>query len=67
MNRTNAGANINTIQLLIDILIMALALALDMAICGGDLSPESLGKYVLLFGVFTLIFILSNKGNICIM
>ncbi len=61
MNRTNAGANINTIQLLIDILIMALALALDMAICGGDLTPESLGKYVLLFGVFTLIFILSNK------
>ncbi|MGN0403522.1 MAG: sugar transferase [Acetatifactor sp.] len=61
MNRTNAGANINTIQLLIDILIMALALALDLAVCGRNLAPECLGKYVLLFGVFTLIYILSNK------
>lgn len=61
MNRTNAGANTNTLQILLDILIMICAFGLTWLFCGRSLSREELTGFAILVGMFTLIFLLSNK------
>lgn len=61
MNRTNSGANTNTIQILIDALILAAAFGLDCLFFRSRLTAELLGSLLILTGIFILIFILSNK------
>lgn len=61
MNRSNAGANTNILQIVLDVIIMAFAYLIDVVCFGSGLETETLQGYTILCGVFTLIFILSNK------
>lgn len=61
LNRTNTGANTNTIQILLDILILLCALGLDIWLFGLSLNAEELLGFTILIGVFMLIYLLSNK------
>ena len=61
MNRSNAGANTNILQIVLDVIIMAFAYLIDVVCFGSSLETETLLEYTILCGVFTLIFILSNK------
>lgn len=61
MNRTNSGANTNTIQILLDILILICAYGLDILAFGRQLPSETILGFSILVGLFILIFILSNK------
>lgn len=61
MNRTNSGANTNTIQILIDILLLVVAFCLDYVFLGRNLDSDALLGFTILIGIFILIFILSNK------
>ncbi len=61
MNRTNAGANTNTLQILLDVLILAVAYGVDMLFFGKYIQQEQHILFFVLFAVFTLIYVLSNK------
>lgn len=61
LNRTNAGANTNTVQILLDILLLVLALGLDILLFGLKLNTDELVGFILLIGVFVVIYMLSNK------
>lgn len=61
MNRTNSGANTNTIQILLDILMLVCAYGIDCLVFGNRLEPEVQLGYFVLTIVFILIFVLSNK------
>ncbi len=61
MNRTNAGANTNTLQILLDVLVLALSYILDIIFFGSQIQREHQIYFLILFAVFTLIYILSNK------
>ena len=61
MNRSNTGANTNTLQILLDILIMAIAYALDVLVFGRELLQNQHIFFFVLFSVFTLIYVLANK------
>ena len=61
MNRTNTGSNTNTMQMLLDTLVLLCALGLDVLICYRNMSREDLLGFSILIGVFILVYILSNK------
>ncbi len=61
MNRTNTGANTNTVQILLDILILLFALGINFFCFGLQLNTDELIGFVILICVFILIYILSNK------
>ena len=61
MNRSNSGANTNTVQILLDIFILLLAFVIDVFWFGMYQDTSTLLGFFLLVGVFILIFILSNK------
>lgn len=61
MNRSNSGANTNTVQILLDIFILLLAFGIDVFLFGMYEDTSTLLGFFLLVGVFILIFILSNK------
>ncbi len=61
MNRTNAGANTDTEQILLDIFILIGAFGLDVLFFGHLLSDQMLLSMMVLTFVFVLIFVLSNK------
>lgn len=61
MNRTNTGANTNTVQILLDILILFCALGVNVLLFGSKLSSEELVGFSVLICVFILIYILANK------
>ena len=61
MNRSNTGANTNTLQILLDLLVMAIAYALDVLVFGRELLQNQHIFFLVLFGVFTLIYVLANK------
>ncbi len=61
MNRSNAGANTNILQIVLDVIIMVVAYLIDLLCFGSNLEADTLMGYTILCGVFALIFILSNK------
>lgn len=61
MNRSNAGANTNTVQIIIDVLLVLAAFAITVAFFGDTVGQNTLGKLAVLAGVFVLIYVLSNK------
>lgn len=61
MNRTNTGANTNTLQMLFDALTIFLALGLDVLLYGRYLLADELLGYSILGAVFCLVYVLSNK------
>ena len=61
MNRTNSGANTDTEQILLDILLLICSFGIDKLIFGWDINGKTLLSLVVLTAVFILIYILSNK------
>lgn len=61
MNKSNAGANTNVLQITLDVIIMVVAYLIDLVCFGNSLEEGTLLGYTILCGVFALIFILSNK------
>ncbi len=61
MNRTNSGANTNTMQMLLDIFILVLALGVDTLLYHNRLTPDERLGFIILIGVFVLIYLFSNK------
>ncbi len=61
MNKSNASANTNVLQIALDIVIMVAAYLIDLVCFGNSLEEGTLLGYTILCGVFVLIFILSNK------
>lgn len=61
MNRTNAGANTNTLQILLDTLVLIGAFGLDILFFGGELSTDEVVGFSILIGIFILIFLLACK------
>ena len=61
MNKSNAGANTNVLQITLDLIIMVVAYLIDLVCFGNSLEEGTLLGYTILCGVFALIFILSNK------
>ena len=61
MNKSNSGANTNTLQMIMDIVMLAVAYAIDVLVLGGSVDKEFQIGFLVLFSVFTLIYILSNK------
>ncbi len=61
MNRSNVGANTNTIQILLDALVLVIAFALNTLLFGGDLAQADFYGVAILAAIFILIFLLSNK------
>lgn len=61
MNRTNSGANMNSIQLLVDALILIISCGIDFCVFGLFAKPEQELMFVILFGVFAMVMMLSNK------
>ena len=61
MNRTNSGANTNTLQILMDIILLVCAFVIDVLVFGKSVGNDSLYQYGILAAVFILIYVLSNK------
>lgn len=61
MNRTNMGANTNTWQIMLDVLVLVCAFGIDILVCGSKLNTEDVMGVVVLVGIFILIYVLSNK------
>lgn len=61
MNRTNTGANTNTLQLMLDVLTLVCAYAISFLFAGRGLAVENIVAMTALAGIFILIFMLSNK------
>ena len=61
MNRTNAGANTDTVQILLDVLFPAIAFGIAFLVYGGELDLRCRLGLAVLAVVFILIFVLSNK------
>ena len=61
MNRTNSGANTDTEQILLDILLLVCSFGTDKLFLGWDIDGKTLLSLVVLTAVFILIYILSNK------
>lgn len=61
MNRRNSGANTNTIQILLDIAMLLVALVLNICFFGDLMVDDDWVGFLLLIAVFVLIYIISNK------
>ncbi len=61
MNKSNSGANTNTLQLIMDIVVLIAAYAIDILIMGNRVGKELQIGFLVLFAVFILIYVLSNK------
>lgn len=61
MNKSNAGANTNTIQILSDILVQIIACVTAYCLVGRNIQGKELVSILVLHAVFTLIYILGNK------
>lgn len=63
MNKSNAGANTNTLQMLLDVLTLVCAFGIDVLIFGRNIDSEVLLFFTILTGLFILIYLLSNKDE----
>ena len=61
MNKSNAGASTNTLQILLDVLTVVCAFAIDFFTYGTLLDKRSQVNLMALTAVFLLIYILSNR------
>lgn len=61
MNRTNAGANTNTLQILLDVFLLVCAFGIDVLIYGRTMEIDTFFNFFILVAIFILIFLLSNK------
>ena len=61
MNKSNSGANTNTLQLIMDIIILIFAYAVDVLFAGHNTDKDLQIGFLVLVAVFILIYVLSNK------
>ncbi|MBQ8822028.1 MAG: sugar transferase [Lachnospiraceae bacterium] len=61
MNKSNSGANTNTFQLLIDILLVMAAFVVTLLLQGNSVDKSLFLQFSILAAVFILIYVLSNK------
>lgn len=61
MNKSNAGANTNTVQMLLDVLILVCAFGMAFCIQGYKMEDRVTLAMMALVAVFILIYLLSNK------
>lgn len=63
MNRSNVGANTNSIQIIIDALLVIAAYSITLALLGEGMDGRLIMQFTVLTGIFILIYILSNKES----
>ncbi len=63
MNRSNVGANTNSVQIIIDALLVIAAYSITLALIGDNLNQRELLEFTSLSGVFLVIYLLSNKES----
>lgn len=63
MNRTNKGANTDTIQMLIDALILLGAFGVDMLFRGRQVGDKAIVTATVMMLIFLIIYLLSNKDE----
>lgn len=61
MNKSNVGANTDTVHILMDVFIMALSLAITTLFHGNSLDVKQYETLLILVVMYAIIFILSNK------
>ena len=61
MNKSNSGANTNTLQMLMDIVLLAVVYIVDILVSGKNIDDELKIGFLVLLAVFVLIYVLSNK------
>lgn len=61
MNKSNSGANTNTFQILLDIVLVAAAYLVNVLMRGNTIGEDMLLQFSILVAVFGLIYVLSNK------
>lgn len=61
MNRTNTGANTNTVQILLDIFVVVLVFGVELLCYGDAIGFEDIKGFSILVLIFILIYILSNR------
>ena len=61
LNKTNSGANTNTTQILLDILVLVCAFGITFLLRGQRLDDQTQLGLEVLTGVFLLLYLLSNK------
>ena len=64
MNKSNAGANTNVLQITLDVIIMVVAYLIDLVCFGNSLEEGTLLGYTILCGVFAFLSF-PTKRNIC--
>ena len=63
MNKANVGANTNFIQMVMDVIVCAIALLVSIVLLSFINKMDDVGKCVAVAFVFTLVYILANKDN----
>ena len=63
MNRSNVGANTNFIQMVMDVIVSGIALLLTMLLLGNIYMGEDMGRYVSVYFMFTIVYVLTNKDS----
>lgn len=63
MNRANLGASTNFIQILLDIVIAFFSLIITVLIMDGLDITGSLKKYVVIYFIFVVIYVMANRNN----
>lgn len=61
MNKSNSGANTNTLQMIMDVFILSISFAVNVLIAGERIDYTLKLGFLILVGVFSLIYVLSNK------
>ncbi len=61
MNRSNVGANTNSVQILLDSVVLLVAFIINLLCYIGRIKAQEYPALLALFAVFVLIFIMSNK------
>ena len=61
MNRSNRGANTNSIQIMIDALVLLMVFFIERSIYDGIILEETYPKCFALIVIFGVVYILSNK------
>ena len=63
MNKANVGANTNFIQMVLDVIVSAIALLLTSLVLNDVYNSDEYGKYFVIYFVFTIVYVLTNKDS----
>lgn len=63
MNKSNVGANTNFIQIVFDIIVSIMAFLVTMLLLSNMYPGDSIGRYIVILFVFTMVYVLTNKDS----